>query len=181
MRKIATALVFSCATAVSADTAHFADPHDPFGELNTEFELLDYEGTLVNIEDYRGKFVLLAFGFTHCAHICPMIAAKMGFALKATDRDAIGIFISIDTERDNPATTHTYATAFADRMIGLGGSYEQVSAAANNFKVSFAVTKTQSNYTVQHTPNIYLLNPDGSLNDVFALNTQADTIAAAMK
>ena len=66
-------------------------------------------------------------------------------------------------------------------MIGLGGSYEQVSAAANNFKVSFAVTKTQSNYTVQHTPNIYLLNPDGSLNDVFALNTQADTIAAAMK
>ncbi len=70
---------------------------------------------------------------------------------------------------------------FDSRMIGLSGSYEQVSKAANNFKVSFAVTKSQRNYTVQHTSNIYLLDGQGQLVDIYALNADPDVIASSIK
>ena len=94
---------------------------------------------------------------------------------------ALGIFISVDTERDTPAITDTYATNFGETMVGLSGSYEQVSAAAENFKVSFAVTKTQANYTVQHTANVYVIDPDGKLLDVLSFTTPAEDLVAALK
>ena len=149
--------------------------------INVAFELLDRNGALVTAEDFRGRHVLLGFGFTNCVHVCPMMALNMGKALKMTDRDAAGIFISVDTERDTPAVTDTYASNFGEAMIGLGGSYEQISAAAENFNVSFAVTKTQANYTVQHTANIYVIDPDGELMDVLTFATSAEDLLAALR
>jgi len=149
--------------------------------ITVDFELLNSDDELVRYQEFRGKNVLLAFGFTHCAHICPMIAANMASTLKASDKEAIGIFISVDTERDTPAITDRYAAGFGERMLGLGGSYEQVSAAAQNFNVTFVVTKSQDNYTVQHTPSTFLIGPDGDVIDVFAMNAAPSLIAAAMK
>ncbi len=141
--------------------------------INVDFELLDRHGNVVTDEDFLGRYVLLGFGFTHCPHICPMMALNMGKALSLTDVDAAGIFVSVDTERDSPEVTDDYASNFGDSMLGLGGSYERVSAAATNFKVSFAVTKTQNNYTVQHTANVYVINPAGELTDVFTFATSS--------
>jgi len=149
--------------------------------INVAFELQDRDGNLVTADDFRGRYVLLGFGFTNCAHICPMMVLNMGKALKMTDHDAAGIFISVDTERDTPVITDTYASNFGDTMTGLSGSYEQVSAAAENFKVSFAVTKTQANYTVQHTANVYVINPDGELLDVLTFATPAEDLLAALR
>jgi protein SCO1/2 len=149
--------------------------------INVAFELQDRDGNLVTPEDFRGRYVLLGFGFTNCAHICPMMVLNMGKALKMTDHDAAGIFISVDTERDTPAITDTYASNFGETMTGLSGSYEQVSAAAESFKVSFAVTKTQANYTVQHTANVYVINPDGELLDVLTFATPAEDLLAALR
>jgi protein SCO1/2 len=146
-----------------------------------EFELLDRHGELVSDDAFRGKNILLAFGFTNCVHVCPMIAANMASALKSTDKEAVGIFISVDTERDTPTITDDYAQRFGATMLGLSGSYEQVSVAANNFNATFVVTKSQNNYTVQHTPGIFLISPDGNLIDVFAMNTPPAQIADAMK
>lgn len=152
-----------------------------FGVIKAEFELTDRDGVSRTYAEFRGKNVLLTFGFTHCPHICPMIAAKMAAALKIADKDSIGIFISVDTERDTPAITDNYAKKFAPTMIGLGGSYTQVAAAAKNFNATFVVTKSEDTYTVQHTPGIFLLSPDGELIDVFPMNTAADKIAQAMR
>jgi protein SCO1/2 len=66
-------------------------------------------------------------------------------------------------------------------MVGLSGSHQQVSDAALNFGVSYVVTKSQNNYTVQHTPSIFLIGPDGELVDTFAMNTPSADIAAAMQ
>jgi cytochrome oxidase Cu insertion factor (SCO1/SenC/PrrC family) len=66
-------------------------------------------------------------------------------------------------------------------MIGLSGSHYQVSEAAKNFGVTFVVTKSEDNYTVQHTPSIFLISPNGEVIDVFAMNTASTDIAAAMK
>ena len=154
---------------------------DVFSELSAKFDLLNADGAEVSLSDYRGKNVLLTFGFTHCQHICPMIAANMARALKASDTEAIGIFVSVDTERDTPAITNAYAQGFGAEMIGLGGSHEQVADAARNFGVTFVVTKSEDNYTVQHTPSIFLIDPDGTIVEVFAMNTPTDDITAAMR
>ena len=152
-----------------------------FAEIDAAFDLVNWRSDPVTLAEYRGKNVLVSFGFTHCHHICPMIAANMARALKSTKMDAIGIFISVDTERDSAKQTHTYASGFGDRMIGLGGTHEQIAAAAKNFGVTFVVTKSQDNYTVQHTPSIFLIGPDGEVLEVFAMNAASDDIAAAMR
>jgi protein SCO1/2 len=169
------------AAAAGAHADHGTNASPALGEVRVAFELIDAEGRPVTEADFRGKHVLLAFGFTRCTQVCPMMAFNMANALRASDREAVGAFVSVDTERDTPADTHRYAASFHDAMIGLGGSFEQVGAAARNFKVSYAVTKTQQGYTVQHTANIYLIDPQGELVDVFALTAPAADIAAAMR
>jgi len=162
-------------------TTFAADTPLPLDAVNAKFELISSDGNVVREEDFHGRNVLLAFGFTHCLHVCPMIAANMARALKLAETDAVGVFISVDTERDTPTIVDDYARSFSDKMMGLGGSYEQVSAAARNFNATYVVTKTADTYTVQHTPGIFLLGPEGNLIDVFAMNTASRKIADAMQ
>jgi protein SCO1/2 len=152
-----------------------------FAAIKVEFDLVDRNGVATTYEEFRGKNVLLAFGFTHCLHICPMVAAKMAAAIDVAEKDSVGVFISVDTERDSPAITDDYAKKFGAAMTGLSGSHAQVAAVANNFNATFVVTKSEDAYTVQHTPGIFLISPDGELIDVFPMNTAADKIAQAMQ
>ena len=149
--------------------------------VKAAFELQDHDGETVTQESLQGKFVLLAFGFTHCEHICPMMVANMGLALKLAPQNSVGVFISVDTERDTAATAHSYASNFHQNMIGLSGSYEQIREAANNFNVSFVVTKSHKAYTVEHTSDIFVIGPEGQLIDTFAMTANPADIAAAMK
>ena len=173
---LAVFLALFCASPAIA-----LDQELPFENINIKFELLDRTGEVVNEADLRGKYVLLAFGFTHCAHICPMMVANMALTLNVADKKAMGVFISVDTERDTPAIAHAYAAGFHESMMGLSGSHQQVRSAANNFGISFVVTKSHKAYTVEHTSDIFLIGPDGKLIDVFALNAPPLEIAAAMK
>jgi len=150
-------------------------------DISINFELLDREDKLVSDEDYRGKYILLSFGVTHCEYICPMVVSNMAKAIELTDKNIVGLFVSIDAERDTPAITNCYAKSFNKKIVGLSGSYKQVSNAANNFKVSFAITKTQNNYTVQHTSNVYLIGPDDKLWEVSTINASPVKIFKAIK
>jgi len=190
------AVVASALAGPVVGQEHQADPHLAHGESSVpdgpglgagshgivvDFELTDRDGNLVTDEDFLGRYVLLGFGFTHCAHICPTMALHMGQALSSTDKPAVGVFVSVDTERDSPAAIDDYASHFGEAMVGLGGDYEQINAVASNFKVSYAVTKTQSNYTVQHTANIYLIDPEGELVDVFTFTSAPEAMLEAMQ
>ena len=175
--------------SADADSAHVHEGHetagmpvfgDPLQDIVAEFELVGRDGGTVTVEDFRGRHVLLGFGFTHCPDVCPLMALNMGRALRDTENDAVGIFISVDTERDSPEITDQYASRFGERMIGLSGNVSQINAAASNFKVSYVVTKTQNNYTVQHSANVFLIDPDGRLVDVFSFSTPGEELAAAM-
>ena len=161
--------------------ARSQDAIDPTEGITIDFELVDQSGRLVTPDNYLGNYVLIGFGFTNCAHICPMMAANMARVLKTTEVDALGIFVSVDTERDSPADTHAYASTYNARMLGLSGDYTQIAKAAKNFKVTYAVTKSQNNYTVQHTSNTYLIGPGGDLLGIFALNTPPADILAMME
>ena len=155
--------------------------NDPLGDIVVEFDLIDRNGNVVSVEDFQGQYILLGFGFTHCPTVCPMMVLNMGKALREVEANAMGIFVSVDTERDSPTTTDDYASRFGEHMMGLGGSIEQINTAVSNFKVSYAVTKTQNNYTVQHTANVYLIDPLGKLVDVFTFSTPADALIQAMQ
>ena len=156
-------------------------PGSVVNEMNLDFELLNAHGGLVQSSDFLGKNLLVAFGFTYCPDVCPVIAANMANALRHSDKDAVGVFISVDTERDTPEITNNYASRFGEGMVGLGGSHAQVSQAAKNFNVTFVVTKTPDSYTVQHSPGTFLISPEGELIEVFAINADPKEIAAAMK
>ena len=158
-----------------------ADGENRVGNISAKFELTNAEGKLVNEQLLRGHHTLMAFGFTHCLHICPMMAANMAMALKISPPETLGIFVSVDTERDTPAITQAYASGYSKSMIGLGGTHEQIRQAANDFNVSYVVTKSDKAYTVEHTSDIFLIGPDGQVQEVFALNASPKDIAKAMR
>jgi len=174
------------AQAVDGDHAGHAMDMSGAAELDShgivvDFALANGEGRLVTDEDFLGQYVLLGFGFTHCPDVCPLMALNMGRVVRSANRTATGIFVSVDTERDSPAVTQEYVSQFGDTMLGLGGSIDQVNKAAKNFKVSYAVTKTQDTYTVQHTANVFLIAPDGTLAGVFTFATAPDTILESIR
>lgn len=166
-------LLFCGSSAIAAGASQ--------GTFKVEIELSDVSGETFTQQNLHGKYTLLAFGFTNCQHICPMMVANMGLALKLAPENSIGVFISVDTERDTPQIAHEYASNFHSSLVGLSGTYEQVRAAANNFNVSFVVTKSQKAYTVEHTSDIFLISPEGEVIDTFALNANPESIVAAMK
>lgn len=180
-------LLFSVAAFSQDSSSHeHQNLSSPFGlqaisDLSLNFALVGSTGDLVRRSDFLGKNVLVAFGFTYCPDVCPVIAANMANALKHTEKEAIGIFISVDTERDTPEVSDSYARRFGARMIGLSGSHDQVSEAAKNFNVTFVVTKTPDSYRVAHSPGTFLISPEGTLIDVFAINADPKEIAAAMQ
>lgn len=165
--------------AMAADHASMVAPDDH--GVVVDFELTGRDGALVRDEDFRGRHVLLGFGFTHCEHICPLMALNMSRVVEEAGREMTGIFVSVDTERDTAEITDDYAGHFSEAMLGLSGSIEQINAAAKNFKVSYAVTKTQDAYTVQHTANVFLIDPNGELVDVFNFSTSPEVILEATR
>ena len=158
-----------------------ADSPPELGSVTAAFELVNVEGEIIRFKQFHGKNVLVAFGFTNCVHICPMIAANMARAIRDSGKNAVGVFVSVDTERDTPTITQAYASKFGDKMIGLSGNHRQVSDAAQNFGVTYVVTKSENTYTVQHTPTIFLIGPEGELVETFAMNSPSADIAAAMQ
>ena len=149
------------------DAAPASDDHT---SIKVEFKLLNSDGKLVTQDDFRGKYLLLTFGYTHCEHICPTVLSDMARTLKGSTGTA-GIFISVDTERDTPTRTEEYASQFSEKITGLSGSYEEVAAAANNFNVRYSITKTQNHYMVQHSSDIFYIGPDEQLIKIFTFNS----------
>lgn len=162
--------------------AMVAQPMQPnIHDVDVQFELTSTDGSRVRPEDFAGSFLLLGFGFTHCDYVCPTMSANIASVLNASKEPVKGVLVSVDTERDTPRVTHEYAQSFHEDFIGLSGSYSQVAQAAKNFRVSFAVTKTQRHFTVQHTASIFLVDPEGNLRGVFALNSTTEDILNSMQ
>ena len=156
-------------------------PLSSLAEIDPDFELTGRDGELIRDEDFLGKYLLLGFGFTRCTDVCPLMALNMARVLQAIGKPAAGVFISVDTERDTPTTVDDYTRRFDERILGLSGSVEQINAAVNNFNARYVVTKTQDGVTVQHTSYIYVIDPAGTLLEVFAFSTPTEEIAAALE
>jgi protein SCO1/2 len=154
--------------------------------------LADPRGQAVTHEDFRGRYQLVAFGYTSCPDVCPTTLLEMKEVLKALgEQRAAGlqpIFITVDPERDTGEVLREYTAAFDPRILGLRGSTELVRRAADSFKARYAKVREPGappeRYTVDHSAGMWLLGPDGTLVLKFAYGTPArdlaERIAAAM-
>jgi cytochrome oxidase Cu insertion factor (SCO1/SenC/PrrC family) len=147
------------------------------------FTLTDQTGKRVSDEEFRGRYMLVFFGFTHCPDVCPTALQVMSAALNKLGSKAdrfVPIFISVDPERDKPAELSSYVESFYPRLIGLTGSPEEINAVVKAYRVYVRKAddpKSTAGYTFDHSSLIYVMGPDGSYRTHFSHTTDADALA----
>lgn len=135
----------------------------PYGKT---LELTDQNGKPRRLDDFRGKAVVLFFGFTHCPDVCPTTLADIAAAVKTLGPDAEKVqvlMVSVDPERDTPDSLGKYVTAFDPRFLGLRGDLDATKKAAAEFKIYFEKAKSGASYTVNHSTQSYVIDPQGRL------------------
>lgn len=164
----ATLLAFSL-TACGESEASLNDIHGidlteaSFGD---GFQLKDPDGNVRTLEDFKGKVVMMFFGFTQCPDVCPtaLVKAAEVKSLLGEDGDKLQVlFITVDPERDTPDVLREYAQAFDPSFIGLYGSAEETAAVAKAYRVYYAKVPTGSSYTMEHTALTYVFDRNNKL------------------
>ncbi len=148
------------------------------------FTLVDHNRKTVTDIDFRGRYMLVFFGYTFCPDACPTALQTVTEAMDLLGAQATKvqpIFISVDPERDTPETLKSFVANFHPRMIGLTGSPEQVAAAAKVYRVYFAKANDEDEYLMDHSAIIYLMGPDGKFVTHFSHGTTPDTMAAKVR
>ena len=130
------------------------------------FQLTGADGQSVSDRDFRGKWLLVYFGYTHCPDICPTTLIDISQTLRLLGEDAVRfqpLFISIDPKRDRPQIVGEYVKEFDDHIIGLTGTPEQIAVAAKAYRVFYARKKDadEDSYFMEHTAFVYVMGPDG--------------------
>ncbi len=173
------------AAPVAAQSAHQLQAEESVG-INPRYLLQDPRGRSVTNEDFRGRFQLIAFGYTYCPDVCPTTLVEMAAILKQLGEQAERvqpIFITVDPERDSGKVLQTYTEFFDPRILGLTGSPALVRRAADNFKIRYAKVREPGagNYAVDHSAGMILLGPDGGFIKKFAFATPVDQITAQLQ
>jgi protein SCO1/2 len=150
------------------------------------FSLVDGDGKPVTDQTWRGKYMLVYFGYTFCPDVCPTTLSSVADALDKLGAKADRIqtlFITVDPKRDTPAVVKQYAGAFGSRIIGLTGSPEQIAAAAKAYRVYYAEHRTGSgpeDYSMDHSSVLYLMGPDGRFIQPLRADQTAPEMAAVL-
>ena len=131
------------------------------------FTLENGSGQQVTDRNFRGKYMLVYFGYTFCPDVCPTTLSEVADAMDNLGGKADRlqpIFISVDPKRDTPDVVKHYAAAFGPRLIGLTGTPEQIAAVAKEYRVYYAEHRTgpgPNDYSMDHSSVLYLMGPDG--------------------
>ncbi|MCB2013397.1 MAG: SCO family protein [Novosphingobium sp.] len=152
--------------------------------IEAHFSLVDHHGKSVSEQDFRGSWMLVYFGFTHCKVVCPRSLAKLSSALDALgpgiDRIA-PLYITVDPARDTPSVMKDWLEENFPRFTGLTGTEDQIEDAKKAFRV-FAQRKADEEdadgYVVPHTAIAYLIDPTGEYRAHFLDSVDGETIAA---
>jgi len=151
------------------------------------FELIDGDGRKVTERNFRGRHMLVYFGFTFCPDVCPTTLFNASAALEeigpALASKVRLVFVSIDPERDTPEVVKDYAAHFHPDTVGLTGTPEQVAAAARAFRIYYrkAAPEEDGGYLVDHSSILFLMDGEGRYVTHFGHEATADDMAAALK
>ncbi|WP_249780351.1 SCO family protein [Bradyrhizobium sp. dw_411] len=150
------------------------------------FELTDQAGHRRTDTDFRGKLVVLYFGYTYCPDVCPTELQSISLALDklGAAADAVQpVFVTVDPERDTPARLAEFVASFHPRLIGLTGSLADIKKTAIAYRTFFAKNSATApgEYSVDHTGFIYLIGKDGHYLGFLPPGVSPDEIADAIR
>ena len=150
------------------------------------FELTDQDGNAVTDQSFKGKLMLIYFGFTFCPDACPTALGVMSAALDKLDVAAdrvVPMLITVDPARDTPPVLKDYVSNFHPRMVGLTGTPEQIAKVAKEYRVFYAKAPgtAPDEYLMDHTLLIYLMDGDGKYLAHFGPDATADQIAEEIR
>lgn len=150
------------------------------------FALTDHTGKRVTEQDFRGKFMLVTFGYTYCPDICPAELQAVAGAMDALGPKAEQVnpvFITIDPERDTVGQIAGYVGNFHPRLVGLTGSTDEIKKAARAWRVFYAKAEENAaagSYLMDHSAYIYLMSPQGAYLTHFTYGTEPAKMAAGI-
>lgn len=155
-------------------------------DIGTDFRLPDQHGKIRSLADFRGKLVLLYFGYTFCPDVCPtdVLSIAQGIRMLGARGDAVQpVFVTLDPERDTAAVLGPYLTAFHPRFLALRGSEVEVRLITDAFRVYYRKTRPpgSSTYLIDHTAYIFLLDREGKYLSFFPPSTSAARIAEFLR
>jgi protein SCO1 len=151
------------------------------------FTLSTSEGKTVTDQTYRGKWLLVYFGYTFCPTSCPTMLLEIAAALKTLGPDAAKVqplFITVDPQRDTPEVLEQYTQSFDPRIIGLTGTPQQIAAVAEEYGAYYVRHQTgpsAKDYVMDHSVYLYLMDPEGNYVRAFDSSTSGDRIADALQ
>ena len=166
-----SALAFAAAAllaACSPEAPKFRGTDVTGADFGKELALTGHDGKPRSLADFRGKVVVLVFGYTHCPDICPTTLADVASVIKQLGSDAARVqvlFVTLDPERDTADVLANYAPAFDPGFLGLYGDGAATQRAAKEFRVFYEKrpTGTPGAYTVDHSAQSYVLDAQGRL------------------
>jgi protein SCO1/2 len=151
------------------------------------FRLTDQDGNIRSDAEFRGKLMLVEFGYTFCPDICPLGLQLFADVLDrlGPDADALqAVFITVDPARDTTEVLRSYIDHFSPRILGLRGTEEEVAAAAKAYRVYYklgADRATNPNYLVDHSAILFLMDRDGKFVTHFTHETPPERVVAAIR
>lgn len=151
-----------------------------------DFSLTDHHGQLRHLADFRGKAVVLFFGYTQCPDVCPTTLAAMRAAMNRLGQDADRVqvlFVSLDPARDTPQLLAEYVPSFHPSFIGLRGDEASIAALARDFKVFYSKQPgtTPGSYSIDHSTGSYVFDPQGRLRLMVRHGELPENVAADLK
>lgn len=146
-----------------------------------DFDLSDVDGRRRTLADFKGRVVVVFFGFTQCPDVCPTTLLELAAVKKSlgTDGDRVqGVFITVDPERDTPDLLRAYVSTFGAGFVALRGTPEQTQAAAKHFKVFYAKAPgtTPDRYTIDHTAASFVFDAQGRVRLFTRYGSGADAL-----
>lgn len=187
----ATAAVALGVALVACDKREVAAVHAPVfngvdltgADWGRDFHLADQGGRARSLADFRGKVVLLYFGYLNCPDMCPTMVSQMAQvrARMGADRDLVqGLFVTVDPKRDTRDALGRYLASFDPTFLGLSGDEHAIAALAADFRVFFKAQPAgpHGTYTVDHSGGVYVFDPRGRLRLMLRPGTPVDAMAA---
>lgn len=151
------------------------------------FRLVATNGEVVTDRTYRGKWVLIFFGYTFCPDVCPTALSNMTVAMEKLGSEAAELqplFITVDPERDTRDVLTEYLKSFDPRIVGLTGTQAQIGGVVREYRVYVAQQRSKASdkeYLISHSGYIYLMDPDGKFVNVIRGGEDGESIAASLR
>jgi protein SCO1 len=159
--------------------------HTQAAAIGGPFRLTDQDGRTVTDRDFRGKSILVFFGFTHCPDVCPTTLFEISEVMRNLGKDAdktAVLFITVDPERDTPAAMKDYMASFDPHIRSLSGDEASLASVAKEYRVYYKKVPLEGgDYTMDHTAIVYLMDKDGRFVSPFNMKRTAEAAAADLR